>query len=283
MIGRNPPEPPRKGARSRAEIKPAVLKELNSGQIPTASLSEFLAVDFARLMREALPKLDPSLSRAMQAQAGLGIVQRMELGGGLLLDESNPYPMEELAVHPSDIIRGWCAYALAAQANDQGVDAALESLRPLAADPHFGVREWAWMAVRPQVIDQTERAIGHLVSWTADPDSSIRRFATEVTRPRGVWCPMIRSLVADPQPGLVLLEPLRSDPAEYVRLSVANWLNDASKSQPDWVRKLTARWLRENPTAETKAIVKRGLRTLEKAAATPAKPPKKPTRKPPTG
>jgi 3-methyladenine DNA glycosylase AlkC len=94
---------------------------------------------------------------------------------------------------------------------------------------------------------------------------------------------MIRSLVADPQPGLVLLEPLRSDPAEYVRLSVANWLNDASKSQPDWVRKLTARWLRENPTAETKAIVKRGLRTLEKAATAPAKRPKKPTRKSPQG
>ncbi len=285
MIGRTPHEKPRTGARARADIPPEVLDQLYRGQIQTATLSETLAIDFARLIRETLPRCDASLSRTMLAQGGLGIVQRMELGGVLLLDGGNPYPLEELLSHSSDLIRGWCAYALAMRAEPKGVVHACEQLKPLAADPHFGVREWAWMAVRQQVMDQLPEALDHLARWTTHGDPGIRRFASEVTRPRGVWCPMIRALTETPEAGLGILEPLRSDPAEYVRLSVANWINDASKTRPDWAREITTRWLHESPTRETELIVKRALRTLTKKDSktvetipkSPAKPRKNPS------
>ena len=159
-------------------------------------------------------------------------------------------------------MRGWACFIIGAR---QGLDlpARLAAIRELADDAHFGVREWAWMAVRPHLAQDLDSAIAQLAAWTSDPSERLRRFASEALRPRGVWCTHIAALQHAPWRALPLLQPLRADPSAYVQDSVANWLNDAAKNQPDWVRELCARWLQEEPADATRRICQRAQRNLK--------------------
>ena len=68
--------------------------------------------------------------------------------------------------------------------------------------------------------------------WASDPTAHVRRLVSEGTRPRLPWAPRLRAFDQDPRTGLALLERLKDDPAEYVRRSVANHLNDLAKDHP---------------------------------------------------
>jgi 3-methyladenine DNA glycosylase AlkC len=242
-----------------ADIAPARLALLNGGSVASATLTEGLAIDFAQLLAVAVPDLGAARLDRMRAQAAAGITRRMLLAAQLLLEAN--VDLAVLQAHPSDTVRGWACFVIAAQAGST-LPQQLAAMRPLADDGHFGVREWAWLALRPRLAEHLPDAIALLAPWTADSSERVRRFACEALRPRGVWCAHIARLKEEPQLALPLLQPLRADPAVYVQDSVANWLNDAAKSQPDWVRSLCAQWLLESDNAATRRICKRAQRSL---------------------
>lgn len=252
---------PRKGSSRRADIPTDTLSQLNAGVLETRTLAEGLAIDFSQLATSAFPDLTPDDVILLRESAERGVTRRMELAGAILLRHFGLDRLDRAVSHPSDTVRGWSCFAIG-QAPKLKLKDRLSLIRPLADDPHFGVREWAWMPIRPHLAANLPHAVKLLRSWVSDSSAAIRRYAVEATRPRGVWASHIEALKENPALGLPLLDPLKADSTRYVQDSVANWLNDAGKSRPQWVREVCQRWSGESQSAPTGYILKRALRNL---------------------
>lgn len=261
----------RKGARTIAEIPPEILDQLNNGQIESANLNEWLAINQKQLLETVLIQSGriEYLNDILTDIANLKkqtVTQVNEMIGVSLLTQSYIYNdvglFDILATHPSDTVRCWATYFIGR--SERALEEKLERMRRFAADSHFGVREFSWIALRTDIIENPEHAIDLLISWTRSDNDYIRRFASESIRPRGVWCKHLEALKETPEAGNVILEPLKSDSSKYVRDSVANWLNDASKTRPDFVINLCKKWEKESPTKETAYIIKRALRSINR-------------------
>ena len=260
----------RKGAARIALIPQEVLDALNAGRLATVNLNEFLALDLPLLARNVARGigLDPQAERLQDTLAMLPAfaqVRRHLHVARALYDLTAERADRDaiahaLATHPSDVARCWAAQWIAF--GGMPLRDKLASVRRFAADPHFGVREMAWMAVRDEIAADVDAAVRLLQPWAAHPDPNIRRFASEATRPRGVWCAQIEPLKKEPWRGLALLEPLRADDSRYVQNSVANWLNDAAKTQPAWVRDVCGQWSRGRVAPATAYIVRRAQRSI---------------------
>jgi len=265
-------ETKRKGARTLASISWELKQQLDSGQIETASLPEWLATDQVILAKTVLAQahamqFHESIERAVNALK-LKTTTKVLPAVGMALAEQGVLPETELykylAQYPNDIVRSWCAYVVV-NMPEIPFEEALAYMLPFAADAHFSVREVAWMALRPLIEKNVVEALAHLQPLVYHHDDGIRRFASEVSRPRGVWCAHIQSLKTNPELAEELLTPLQTDESRYVQNSVANWLNDASKSRPEWVLEICSRWNSSNPNHKaTMYITKRALRTVNK-------------------
>ncbi|PAT43871.1 HEAT repeat domain-containing protein [Vandammella animalimorsus] len=253
--------PARKGATRAADIPPELLQALSRGEAASATLTEALALDQRQLARSALPELSATALARIDAACQLGILKRMQAVADALLTALSPDGIARCQQHPSDTVRGWACFMIGAQPG-LPLPQRLSAIAPLADDPHFAVREWAWLAVRPHLAAELDAAIDALAHWTQHPSENLRRFASEALRPRGVWCAHIAALKTAPQRALPILQPLRADASRYVQDSVANWLNDVAKDQPEWVRTLCRQWLQQSPCPATARICQRAQRSL---------------------
>lgn len=251
----------RVGAKSRGDVTPEVLKKLNEGVLESATLSEALAVDFGILLLSVAPDIGDEEKRRMHEARTLGITKRMDTAAGVLASYLGEDAAGILMKHGSDTVRGWAAFIIGRN-GALALQEKLSFVRPLADDPHFGVREWAWLAMRESIAAELREAISRLVPWAESGSANIRRFAIEATRPRGVWSKHIPELKKDPGMGRVLLERVMEDESRYVRDSCANWLNDAAKSDPDWVTAFCREWQSKSSAPSVGYIAKRGLRSL---------------------
>lgn len=118
------------------------------------------------------------------------------------------------------------------------------------------------IAVRWFIINHEERMMEQMYIWAKDENECVRRLASEGCRPALPWGQALTSFKKNPAPILPILEQLKADPSMHVRKSVANNLNDISKTHPDLVMNLAKDWYGKN--GYTDWIVKHGCRTLLK-------------------
>ena len=175
---------------------------------------------------------------------------------GWNINQDNPHGLYGWLVMP-------CADYIAMHGNT--VDNFALSMHALHA---MTQRFTAEFAIRPFIEAQPTSAYAQLLQWTKDPCQHVRRLASEGSRPRLPWGMRLNNVIIDPAPSITLLTALKDDPSAYVRLSVANHLNDIAKDHPQLITVIAKNWLNELTPAHSPISIKHRHRLVKHACRT---------------
>lgn len=234
---------------------PALLKDILGPQalaiIADAGVSVSSRFDRTSFFRAASDGLDT-----------LSIMERVRhIAGALFAALPGQYidALEIICAMAPKLTHGFQAVAITEFVARYGLDDFDRSMAALTNLTRFGSAEFA---IRPFLVQDTERTLAVMERWTSSSDEHVRRLASEGSRPRLPWASRIPALRDDPTLASQILEALKADPSAYVRKSVGNHLNDIAKDHPDWLLDRLSGWPTDNP--HTVWIIRHALRTLIK-------------------
>lgn len=117
--------------------------------------------------------------------------------------------------------------------------------------------------IRPFINRWPEETLAELAIWAEDQNYHVRRLVSEGTRPKLPWAKAVNLFPAQSIP---LLEKLHGDPTRYVTRSIANHLNDLSKTDPELVLDRLGHWKTQSHQTpkELAWMTRHALRTLIK-------------------
>jgi len=225
----------RKGYSKRADIPKGLMDRLSYGKEESKTLAEITAIDMSLLMSKHFPLL--TKKDLVYFDSGVGILKKMKHAAQLVSDQYGyAYHKELLKRVNSDTLRGIGSFMVGA--NDTlSPKQKVKAVTTYAKDAHFGVREWAWMAIRDDIASDFESYYDVILGLSKNKHEYIKRFSVESIRPRGVWATHIAELKEDPSVAEEVIENLFFENSKYINDSVGNWLNDAAKDHPAWVSK----------------------------------------------
>ena len=232
------------------------------GEAVKRNYSGFDVVSYADEVEAALSTLElKARVKLMADQLRARLPQDYETAAAILTNSLGPPLQGETGM----FTEGYWLMPVARLVEDHGLEN-FETSMSLCAE--ITQRHTAEYAVRPYINSDPDRTLTIMRSWAASPNLHLRRLASEGVRPRLPWAKKLQLFVEDPEPILDLVTPLRVDPSRYVRVSVANLINDVSRDHPDRVIELVKKWGRQDNLL-TDWIVKQGTRTLRKKGTLP--------------
>ena len=116
--------------------------------------------------------------------------------------------------------------------------------------------------IRPFLRYYPDETVKTMVEWSLHENEHIRRLASEGMRPFLPWTFKLSEDLNYPEVSKQILSNLNNDKSLYVRKSVANHLNDLTKTHSDFAIDLIHSW--DSNQTHTSWIIKKGLRTLIK-------------------
>lgn len=162
------------------------------------------------------------------------------------------------------VMRGFPVWVIANVIEMYGLDHPWVSLQAIHKITQHFTGEFA---IRPYLEHYPEQTLRTLREWAVDSSPDVRRLVSEGLRPRLPWASRVSWLMEDPSIIISLLDELRADSSEYVRRSVANNLNDISKSYPDEVVSCLTRWqIEDGESKNLDALVRHACRGMVKRA-----------------
>ncbi len=148
-------------------------------------------------------------------------------------------------------LHSWLSIPLAEYVGQQGQENLPLAMTALSRITPFFSSEFA---IRHLLTHHQAQSLEILHAWCEHKDEHVRRLASEGSRPRLPWGMQLVAFKNDPKLTFPLLEKLKNDESDYVRLSVSNHLNDISKDHPDWLIKQLKTWWQPDDAKRCKLI-----------------------------
>lgn len=160
----------------------------------------------------------------------------------------------------SEKISGFLAWPFTQFVEDYGTHDVRTSLQALKELTKSFTAEFA---IRIFIDQYPEVCFKTFKQWSKDKNHHVRRLVSEGTRPKLPWAKQVPYLNSNPQERLKLILSLKEDTSDYVRKSIANHLNDISKTHPDLFYKAIQEF--DLKDLQQKRIVTHAARTLIKS------------------
>lgn len=162
-------------------------------------------------------------------------------------------------------LHSWLTVPLAEFMGQHGQHEFEHAMFGLRSITQYFSSEWA---IRHFLKCQQQDSLHMLHKWCEHENEHVRRLVSEGSRPRLPWGFQLEAFKQDPTLTFPLLEKLKNDPSDYVRLSVSNHLNDISKDHPEWLVENLKPWVDEHNDKRMK-LIRHACRSLIKMAHQP--------------
>lgn len=128
----------------------------------------------------------------------------------------------------------------------------------------FTQRHTGEFAMRPLIQAYPQKSMSVLQKWSREENLYVRRCSSECMRVSLPWAKKMTAAVEQFDAYMQVLSNLRHDNDKYIKLTVANNLNDLYKYDYEKAQFIVDTWMSDNPSKATLWIIHHGSRSLRK-------------------